>query len=124
MHSISHPVGALYDTHHGLTNGVVLPYVLAFNRPEIEERMDYLAVALGLPGGDFDALMEWLLSFRSQLFVPNSLAELGVEESRVGELAGKALRDPCTGGNPVPMTEEDFRRVISAAIRGDLTLGG
>ena len=123
VHSISHPVGALYDTHHGLTNGVVLPYVLAFNRSEIEERMAYLAVALGLPGGDFDAFTEWLLAFRSQLFVPHTLGELGVEEARAGELARKALHDPSTGGNPVPMTEEDFRRVIVSAIRGDLTLG-
>jgi len=124
VHSISHPVGALYDTHHGLTNGVVLPYVLLFNRPAIEERMAYLAVALGLPGGDFDAMLEWLLAFRSNLHVPHSLADLGVEEARADELAEKALRDPSTGGNPVPMTVADFRRVILAAIRGDLGLGG
>jgi alcohol dehydrogenase len=124
VHSISHPVGALYDTHHGLTNGVVLPYVLAYNRPAIEERLAYLAVALGLPGGDFDAFTEWLLSFRASLHVPHSLGELGVEETRAGELAEKALRDPSTGGNPVPMTVDDFRRVIVSAIRGDLTLSG
>lgn len=124
VHSISHPVGAIYDTHHGLTNGVVLPYVLTFNRVAIEERLAYLAVALGLPGGDFDAFIEWLLAFRAGLFVPHGLAELGVEEAKADELAEKALRDPSTGGNPVPMTAEDFRRVIVAAIRGDLTLGG
>lgn len=124
VHSISHPVGAIYDTHHGLTNGVVLPYVLTFNRVAIEERLAYLAVALGLPGGDFDAFIEWLLAFRAGLFVPHCLAELGVEEAKADELAEKALRDPSTGGNPVPMTAEDFRRVIVAAIRGDLTLGG
>jgi alcohol dehydrogenase len=123
VHSISHPVGAVYDTHHGLTNGVVLPYVLTFNRPAIEERMAYLAVALGLPGGDFDALIEWLLAFRASLYVPHSLGELGVQESRADELAEKALRDPSTGGNPVTMTVQDFRRVIVSAITGDLTLG-
>jgi alcohol dehydrogenase class IV len=123
VHSISHPVGAIYDTHHGLTNGVVLPYVLTFNRPAIEERMAYLAAALGLPGGDFDALIEWLLAFRASLHVPHSLGELGVEEARAGELAEKAMRDPSTGGNPVAMTVEDFRRVITSAITGDLTLG-
>ncbi len=123
VHSISHPVGALYDTHHGLTNGVVLPYVLTFNRSAIEERMAYLAAALGLPGGDFDALIEWLLAFRASLHVPHSLGELGVQEARADELAEKALRDPSTGGNPVTMTVEDFRRVIVSAIGGDLTLG-
>jgi alcohol dehydrogenase len=124
VHSISHPIGALYDTHHGLTNGVVLPYVLTFNRTAIEERMAYLAVALGLPGGDFDALIEWLLAFRASLEVPHSLGELGVAEAGAAELAEKALRDPSTGGNPLPMTVDDFRRVIVSAIRGDLTLGG
>jgi alcohol dehydrogenase len=124
VHSISHPIGALYDTHHGLTNGVVLPYVLTFNRTAIEERMAYLAVALGLPGGDFDALIEWLLHFRASLEVPHSLGELGVAEAGAAELAEKALRDPSTGGNPLPMTVDDFRRVIVSAIRGDLTLGG
>jgi alcohol dehydrogenase class IV len=123
VHSISHAVGAVYDTHHGLTNGVVLPYVLAFNRAAIEERMAYLAAALGLPGGDFDALIEWLLAFRASLHVPNTLADLGVEEARAGELAAKALPDPSTGGNPLPMTEDDFRRVIIAAIHGDLAPG-
>jgi alcohol dehydrogenase class IV len=124
VHSVSHAVGALYDTHHGLTNGVMLPYVLAFNRTAIEERMAYLAVALGLPGGDFDALLEWLLAFRAGLDVPNTLADLGVEEARIGELAAKALPDPSTGGNPLPMTEDDFRKLIVAAIRGDLAIGG
>lgn len=124
IHSISHPVGAIYDTHHGLTNAVVMPYVLVFNRPVIEERISYLAAVLGLPLEDFDGFMHWLLTFREGLGIPHTLGALGVDEARLDELAEKALRDPSTGGNPRPMTLEDFRAVIRAAIQGDLGNGG
>jgi alcohol dehydrogenase class IV len=124
VHSISHPVGAIYDTHHGMTNGVVLPYVLVFNRPAIAARMDYLARVLELPGGGFDGVLAWLIDLRKTLFIPNTLGELGVPEDNVEVLAEKALRDPSTGGNPVAMTVEGFRKLIRAAIGGDYSLIG
>ncbi|SED21029.1 Alcohol dehydrogenase, class IV [Rhizobiales bacterium GAS188] len=120
VHSISHPVGALYDTHHGLTNGVVLPYVMAFNRPAIAERMGLLARFLDLPKPGFDGVMEWLIAFRKELGVPHSLADLGVKDDRIEELAAKAVDDPSTGGNPVPMQAADFAKVIRAALKGDV----
>ncbi|MDX6805660.1 iron-containing alcohol dehydrogenase [Terrihabitans rhizophilus] len=120
VHSVSHPVGAFYDTHHGLTNGVMLPYVLVLNRPAIEEKMAVVARVLDLPERGFDAVLKWLLEFRKALGVPHTLAELGVEESRAAELAEHAERDPSTGGNPVPLTAADFETLIRAAIRGDL----
>ena len=122
VHSISHPVGAIYDTHHGLTNGVVMPYVLSYNRAAIEGRMDELANALRLPGKGLDAVLAWLIDLRVQLFVPNTLADLGVEAARIDELAEKAQRDPSTGGNPVPMTVDGFKLLIRAAIGGNLTV--
>ncbi len=122
VHSISHPVGAIYDTHHGLTNGVVMPYVLSYNRAAIRGRMDELAEALRLPRGGLDAVLDWLIEMRRQLYVPNTLADLGVEEARIDELAEKAQRDPSTGGNPVPMTVDGFKTLIGAALRGDLTV--
>lgn len=124
VHSISHPVGAFYDTHHGLTNGVVLPYVMLWNRPAIEERMDAIARLLDLPGRGFDGVLAWILQLRQDLGIANSLADLGVDESRIAELAVQAERDPSTGGNPRPMVAKDFEPVIRAAIRGDLTLKG
>jgi alcohol dehydrogenase class IV len=120
VHSVSHPVGAFYDTHHGLTNGVMLPYVLVLNRPAIEEKMAVVARVLDLPERGFDAVLKWLLEFREALGVPHTLAELGVEESRAAELAEHAERDPSTGGNPVPLKAADFETLIRAAIRGDL----
>ncbi len=122
VHSISHPIGAIYDTHHGLTNGVVMPYVLSYNRGAIEARMDDLANALRLPGHGAGAVLDWLIDMRSRLFVPNTLADLGVEEARIDELAEKAQRDPSTGGNPVAMTVDGFKTLIRASIRGDLTV--
>ena len=122
MHSISHPVGAIYDTHHGLTNGVVMPYVLSYNRAAIGGRMDDLANALRLPDNGLDAVLDWLIGMRSQLHVPNTLADLGVGEARIDELAEKAQRDPSTGGNPVAMTVDGFKTLIRAAIGGNLAV--
>jgi alcohol dehydrogenase class IV len=124
VHSISHPVGAIYDTHHGMTNGVVMPYVLLFNRTAIESRMAYLARALDLPGENFDAVLKWLLAFRKTLFIPDTLADLKVPESDIDRLSEMAQRDPSTGGNPVKMTPEGFKKLIRMAIRGDYTLEG
>jgi alcohol dehydrogenase class IV len=87
IHSIAHAVGAVYDTHHGLTNAVVMPYVLAFNRPAIDERISYLAAVLGLPHDDFDGFMQWLLAFREGLGIPSSLEALGVDEAGLDVLA-------------------------------------
>jgi alcohol dehydrogenase class IV len=124
VHSISHPVGAIYDTHHGMTNGVVMPYVLLFNRTAIESRMAYLARALNLPGENFDAVLKWLLVFRKTLLIPDTLADLKVPESDIDRLSDMAMRDPSTGGNPVKMTTDGFKKLIRMAIRGDYTLEG
>lgn len=119
IHSMSHPVGALYDTHHGLTNGVVMPYVLVANRPAIEERFAHVAEHFGISGG-FDGFVGWVQEFREKLFVPNTLADLGVDEARIGEMAAKAERDPSTGCNPLPFKAAEFERLFRAAISGDL----
>lgn len=101
IHALSHPVGALYDTHHGLTNAVFMPYVLTFNRPAIEERISRLAAYLGLER-TFDAFHAWILDLRAEIGIPNSLAGLNVDASRLDEIAAKAVVDPTAGGNPVP----------------------
>jgi alcohol dehydrogenase class IV len=120
VHSISHPIGALFDTHHGLTNGVVLPYVMTFNREAIEKRMRHLARVLDLPKPGFDGVLDWILALRKELGVPHSLAELGVKEERIPEMAAMAVDDPTAGSNPVKMTAEDFAKVMRAALRGDV----
>lgn len=119
IHSMSHPVGAMYDTHHGLTNGVVMPYVFVANRSAIEERFARLAKVLDIDGG-FDGFIGWVLEFRGKLFVANSLGDLGVDEGKIAEMAVKAEADPSTGGNPLPFKAADFETLFRAAIRGDL----
>ena len=120
IHSISHPVGARYDTHHGLTNGVVFPYVLACNRTAIADKIPHVARALDLPGRDFDAVLAWILAFRKKLGVPHTLAELGVKEADARTIAADAVKDPTAGANPRPLTEAEFEQLTLAAIRGDL----
>ena len=120
VHSISHPVGAIYDTHHGMTNGVVMPYVLAFNRGAIEDKLERIGRTLELPGQGFPAVFDWLLALRRDLYIPHSLAELGVTEDRLAELAVKAEADPSTGSNAKPVKADDLRAVFVDAVNGRL----
>ncbi|KUL93854.1 alcohol dehydrogenase [Bosea sp. WAO] len=115
IHSLSHPVGAVYHTHHGTTNAVVMPPVLRFNRPAIEERIAAAAAYLGIPGG-FDGFYDFVLKLRAELGIPDKLAALGVGTDRIDELAEAAVADPSTGGNPVELTVDAARRLLIEAI--------
>ncbi len=121
VHSLAHPLGALHDIQHGLANGVILPYVVAFNRPAIEDKVKRVAHMLDIEGG-FEGFQDWLLSFRKELGIPHTLAELGVTGADADEVAVKALADPSTAANPRKMTIEDFRRLYVAAVNGDLSI--
>ena len=120
IHSVSHPVGARYDTHHGMTNGVMFPYVMLANREVIAAKMPLLARVLGLPGQDFDGVLDWILALRRELGVPHTLAELGVAETDADAIAADAVKDPTAGSNPRPLSEAEFKALTLAAIRGDL----
>ena len=120
IHSLSHPVGARYNTHHGETNGVVMPYVLVFNRGAIEEKATRLARYLDLPRPGFGALLDWVLALRKQIGIPHTLAELGVKETDLDVLVPEAVDDPSTGGNPRPAGAREMREMFVKAIRGDL----
>ena len=120
MHSLSHPCGANLNTHHGLTNAVVMPYVLVWNRAAIEGRMQRLAAWLGLAQPGFDGVLSWILDLRRRIGIPHTLAELGVQEQHAKEFAPQALADPSTGGNPVPMSEAGFAQLYLNCIRGTL----
>jgi alcohol dehydrogenase class IV len=120
MHSLSHPCSANLGTHHGLTNAVVMPYVLVFNRSAIEERMARLAAWLGLEEPTFDAVVRWILKLRRELGIPATLADLGLVEEHAIEFAPQALEDPSTSGNPLTLTLADFKELYLRCIRGDL----
>ncbi len=117
IHSLSHPVGALYDTHHGMTNAVFMPYVLAFNRPAIEQRIDRLTGYLAIDGG-FDGFMGAILDLRAKIGVPHALAGLGVDEARRDDIAAMAIIDPTAGGNPLELTLEAARTIFDNALAG------
>ena len=122
MHSLSHPCGALLDTHHGLTIAVVMPYVLAFNRPAIADRLTALARYLDLPNPSFEAVLDWVLALRREVGIPDALSAIGVEEKHVAELAPMAARDPSCDGNPRPVDAAILGRLYQDAIGGRLSV--
>lgn len=115
IHSLSHPVGAVYGTHHGTTNAVVMPMVLDFNRHAIEDRIEAAARYLAIRGG-FDGFRAAIMDLRETLGIPENLTEMGVDPARLEELTEMALEDPSCGGNPVTMTRENTRALFEACL--------
>jgi alcohol dehydrogenase class IV len=118
MHALSHPCGAVLNTHHGLTNAVVMPYVLNFNRAAIEEKMTALARYLGLSDPSFQAVLDWVLALREEIGIPHDLAALGVTEAQIDQLAEMAVVDPSAGSNPIPLTKQNLTVLFQNALRG------
>ena len=122
MHAMSHPCSSLFGTHHGLTNGVVMPYVLLRNRPAIEARIAALSAYLRLEGG-FDGFLDWILRLRAAIGIPHDLARIGVKpdsSASVERMARMAEMDPANATNPIPLGCDDFQRLYASALSGDL----
>lgn len=119
IHSLSHPVGSLYDTHHGLTNGVFMPYVLAFNKKEVEDKIKRLASYIGLKP-NFRAFMDFVLELRQQTGIPNTLEGLKVGEDKIEMIVEMAPKDPTAGGNPVTLDKRAARTIFKRALEGRL----
>jgi alcohol dehydrogenase class IV len=115
IHSLSHPVGAIYGTHHGTTNAVVMPMVLDFNRPAIETRIEAAAAYLGIKDG-FDGFRTRIMDLRSALAIPENLTAMGVDPARLDEMTDMALEDPSCGGNPIVMTQENTRMLYQSCM--------
>ena len=120
MHSLSHPCGAVLDTHHGLTNAVVMPYVLDFNRPAIEDRMAAVARYLDLTNPSFAAVLDWVLALRERIGIPHTLKDIGVDEPYARRLAPMAAADPSSPTNPVPLDATNLEALYLHAINGAL----
>jgi alcohol dehydrogenase class IV len=120
MHAMAHPIGAVFDAHHGLINAVVMPYVLCRNRVAIEHRMIRLSAYIGLANPGFRAFLDWVLELRDTLDIPPTLAVLGVVESDCDRLAAMAVVDPSAGSNPIPLTEADYAELFRRAVVGVL----
>jgi alcohol dehydrogenase class IV len=119
IHAMSHPTGSLHDTHHGMTNAVFMPYVLKFNREEIEEKVVRLAAWLGLRGG-FDGFLDAVLALRRDVGVPHTLAGLNVDQRHRQRIAEMAVVDPTASGNPRPLDTEAALRLFDATANGTL----
>jgi alcohol dehydrogenase class IV len=118
IHALSHPVGAMFDTHHGLTNAVFMPYVLAFNRSAIDQRMSRAAAYLGLVPS-LDAVIEWILALRRELHIPHTLRELAPgAEAQLPMLARMAAADPTAGSNPVEVGAPELWQLYERALEG------
>jgi alcohol dehydrogenase class IV len=119
IHALSHPVGALYDTHHGMTNAVFMPYVLMFNRSLVEDRIKRLAAYIGLRP-TFRAFLDWVLALRAEIGVPHTLVGLKVDDAQIDRIIAMAVEDPTAGGNPRPFDKRAARTVFKRALEGRL----
>ena len=115
IHAMSHPVGAVFNTHHGTTNAVCMLAVLALNAPMIRDRFDRATPYLGIEGG-FDGFCEFVQVFNDSFASPRRLGKMGVTADRTDDLVAMALQDPSCGGNPVPLTAENLRALFGAII--------
>lgn len=117
IHALSHPVGSLYNTHHGMTNAVFMPYVLEFNRKAIDEKMSRVAAYLGLKPS-YSAFLDFVMQLRADLNVPHTLPEFGVKDPDVQLMSTMSPKDPTAGGNPVPLDEKAAADLFSRAMTG------
>lgn len=112
IHALSHPIGALFNTHHGTTNAVCMPAVLELNATEIANRFDKAAAYLGIEDG-FEGFQLFVQNFNDHFGIPRKLSDLGVKEEKIDELIPMALADPSCGGNPVKLTAKNVEDLFS-----------
>ncbi|WP_282182243.1 iron-containing alcohol dehydrogenase [Aliiroseovarius marinus] len=115
IHALSHPVGAIFNTHHGTTNAVCMPAVLEFNAGEIADRFDRAAGYLGIEGG-FKGFQSFVQDFNDSFEIPRKLSEMGVSADQMDALVEGAIKDPSCGGNPVELTRENLRQLFEDVI--------
>ena len=120
IHSLSHPVGSLYNTHHGLTNAVFMPYVLKKNRNAIEDKLIALSRYIELSNQSFDGFITWILDLRESLKIPHTLEELIHEDTKLEEMSAMALEDPTAGSNPINLNQSDFLKLYQDSFKGIL----
>jgi len=118
IHSLSHPVSAIFDTHHGLANAVFMPYVLQFNRAAIEDKMTTLGRFIGLKNPSFQGVLDWTLDLRQRFDIAHTPADLGVDSDRLDDIADMAAKDPTAPTNPVATGPKEMRAILDAAMEG------
>ena len=119
IHALSHPFGGLYDAHHGMLNGIIMPYVLKANRKKIEKKIERVAAYLGIKGG-FNGFLKYVLALRKETGIPHALKDIGIDAKRLDEVAKMAINDPTHGANPVAFTEKQYKALAKKCVAGDL----
>jgi hypothetical protein len=120
VHAMAHPIGAVFDTHHGLTNAVLLPYVMKKNESAIKEKSESISRYLGIKNPSFSSLLDWVLGLREELKIPHTLKELNIDPTKADEIAKMAKLDPSDGGNPKELSISDYKDIFMNAIDGKL----
>lgn len=120
VHSIAHQLGAIYNKQHGLLNAIILPYALQQNKPAIEEKMLYLCTILGLEKGGTDTFVKYIKNLRSELHIPNTLKEIGIDLEKANKIGEMAFHDPSTPTNAKPISAKELENLFRAAVTGDL----
>lgn len=120
MHALAHPLGAIYNAHHGTLNAILMPYVLRANRSAIEVKIGRVAAYIGLAEASFEGFLQWLLTLRQQLAIPHSLAEIGIDIDQAERIGRMALADPCAQGNPISLSAEQYTQLFCDAVIGQL----
>ena len=121
IHSLSHPVNALNNIHHGLSNAIFMPYVLTFNKNVIEKKIVKICEYLEFQNKTFDEFLNWTLNLRKKLKIPHKLADV-IEPDKIDidRLSKMALDDPSTSGNPKKLSLEDMKIMYQHSITGEL----
>ena len=120
IHSLSHPLNAKFNIHHGLSNAIFMPYVLTFNREAIEERIISICDYLNL-SKSFNSFLEWILDLRKKLEIPHKLSDvIDINKLDIDELSEMALNDPSTASNPKTLTISDMKIIYKNSISGEL----
>ena len=118
VHALAHPLGALFDVHHGLLNAILLPYILESNRVAIQDKLAHVARCLELDEYSFDAFFHWLLAFRQALNIPDNLQAIGITSEKAEQIGELAVQDPSAGGNPIPFTAQQYTDIFTRAVTG------
>jgi alcohol dehydrogenase class IV len=120
MHALAHPLGALYDAHHGMLNAILMPYVLKANESAIAERIELLARYLELAQPSFASFLDWVLAMRDSLGIPHTLSEIGIDARDAAKVGEMAVVDGSAGTNPIPFSDADYSRIFVTAVEGML----
>lgn len=120
MHALAHPLGALYDAHHGMLNAVLMPYVLQANKAQIEVPMEKMARYLNLPNVSFNGVLDWVLALRDEVAIPHSLAEIGIDDTQIERVGKMAEVDPSAGTNPIAFNAAQYSQLFLRALGGTL----